>query len=142
MSDRFQTAPARAGAVVCLTATAAVGGALAMTVLLAPIAILSAMLHGVRPEQAPLLLTADKSFAILCALGGVASAFIAGYITARRKDGTALRHALAAGVLAAAGHAALWNVIGSPLPAQLAAIYIALTVPALVSGWYFGSPAR
>jgi hypothetical protein len=119
----------------------AVGGALAMTVVLGAVAMLSAAIRGLPPGQIPLLLTTDTSFPWFCAAAGVFSALSAGYITSRTQSAASLRHWFAAGVLTVAGHVAVVALLGSPLAPLATAVYVGLMMPAVCLGCYFGSPA-
>ena len=125
-----------------LAAAIAVGGALAMTVILAAVAMTASALAGVPAAQVPTLLTADPVFAWFCAVAGVCTAFVAGYITANLEGDGALQQVMAACLLTVAGHVLVVIALGSPLAPWETAIYIALTPPALFVGGYCGAPVR
>lgn len=129
----WKTAPYAAGL--------AIGGALAMTVILGAVAMLSAAIRGLPATQVPLLLT-DSSFPWFCAAAGVFSALLAGYITSRTVGGATANHWLAAGLLTAAGHGCVVALFGSTLAPLATAAYIGLTMPAVSLGCYFGSPVH
>jgi hypothetical protein len=120
----------------------AVCGALAMTVVLGAVAMLSAAIRGVPPAQVPQLLTADSWFPWFCAAAGVFSALSAGYISSRTVAGASLHHWFAAGVLTLAAHAVVVGLLGSPLAPMATLAYIGLTMPAVCLGCYLGSPSR
>ena len=124
-----------------LAAAIAVGGALAMTVVLAAVAMLASALAGVPAQQVPLLLTTDAVFPWFCAAAGVFSANLAGYITARCERSMPIRQMVKACLLAGAGHIAVAGTLGSPLGPWATALYIALTLPALCLGCFLGSEA-
>jgi hypothetical protein len=124
-----------------LAAAIAVGGALAMTVILAAVAMAASALAGVSSEQVPTLLTSDPVFPWFCAAAGVFTAFAAGYITARLAGGPTLQHVLAACLVTVFGHLLAIALLGSPLAWWGTVLYIGLASPALVLGWYCGIPA-
>jgi hypothetical protein len=132
--------PVRTWKAAFSTAGLAVGGALAMTVVLGAVAMLSAAVRGLPTAQVPLLLTTDQSFPWFCAAAGLFSALLAGYITTR--TGVAAPHGLAAGVLTMTGHAAVVALLGSALSPTATVAYIGLTLPAVWLGGYLGSPGR
>jgi hypothetical protein len=136
-----RVSPAHPWSAAFCAAGLAVGGALAMTVVLGAVAMLSAAIRGLPPGQVPLLLTTDTLFPWFCAAAGVFSAISAGYITSRTQGAAAVRHWLAAGMLTMAGHAAVVGLLGSPLAPLATAAYIGLMMPAVCLGCYFGSPA-
>ncbi|MEX2142322.1 MAG: hypothetical protein WD894_23840 [Pirellulales bacterium] len=119
-----------------------VGGALAMTVVLAAVAMLAAAVAGVPAQRVPTLLTSDVAFPWFCAAAGVFTALLAGYITARNEGGVSSRNVGTACMLTVAGHMAVVGVLGSPLAPVATATYIACTLPALCLGCYFGAPVR
>ena len=124
-----------------LAAAIAVGGALAMTVVLAAVAMLASAAAGVPDERVPMLLTTDAAFPWFCAAAGVFTALLAGYITARSEGSVSIRQVMAAGMLVVVSHAAVVGVLGSPLAPLATAMYIASTLPALSLGCYVGAPA-
>jgi hypothetical protein len=119
----------------------AVGGALAMTVVLGTVAMLSAAIRGLPAAQVPRLLTTDASFPWFCAVAGVFSALGAGYITSRT-GGAMAKHWLASGALTVAGHGCVVALLGSPLGPVATAAYIGLMMPAVCLGFYVGAPSR
>jgi hypothetical protein len=123
-------------------AVIAVGGALAMTVVLASVTMLARAVRGISPNQIPLVLTMDASFPVFCAAAGVFSALAAGYITTRAADVAIVRHAVASGALTMAGHGVVVAALGSPLSPVATVLYIGLTLPALLAGSCLASPAR
>jgi hypothetical protein len=123
-----------------LAATIAVGGALAMTNVLAAAALLASALAGVPARQAPALLTADAAFPRFCAAAGLFTALLAGYIMSRFEHGASPRQTCRACVLTLAGHVAIVMLLGSPLAPWATAVYIAGTLPALCLGCYLGAP--
>jgi hypothetical protein len=118
----------------------AVGGALAMTVILGLAAIAGTAFRGVPSSQVPLLLTTDSAFPIFCAAAGVACALAAGYITARARSGALLRHAIVSSTLTVALHVVVVGALGSPLSPFATAVYIGSTLPALTAGCLLGAP--
>jgi hypothetical protein len=125
-----------------LAAAIAVGGALAMTVVLAAVAMLGSALAGVPAQQAPMLLTTDAAFPWFCAAAGLFSALLAGYITAPRDGSVQIHQVMRACLLTGMGHIAVVGTLGSPLAPWATALYIALTLPALCLGRYLGAPVR
>jgi hypothetical protein len=124
-----------------LAAAIAVGGALAMTVVLAAVAMLASALGGMSAQHVPMLLTTDAAFPWFCAAAGVFSALLAGYITARREGNGSIRQVMKACLLTGMGHIGVVGALGSPLAPWAAALYIASTLPALCLGYYLGLPA-
>lgn len=127
---------------VCRAAAIAVGGALAMTVVLSAVAMVAAAVGGVPAPRVPTLLTNDREFPLFCAAAGVFTALLAGYITTRSEGGVSIHQALAAGLLTVVCHVAVVSVLGSPLAPLATGVYIALTPPALWAGCYLGASAR
>jgi hypothetical protein len=124
-----------------LAAAIAVGGALAMTVVLAAVAMLASTAAGVPAQRVPTLLTSDAAFPWFCAAAGVFTALLAGYITTRLECAASMRQALAACMLTVVGHVAVVGLLGSPLAPVATAMYIACMLPALCLGCYLGAPA-
>jgi hypothetical protein len=121
-------------------AAIAVGGALAMTVILAVVAMAASALAGVPAAQVPTLLTADPVFSWFCTAAGVCTAFVAGYITANFEGQGAPLQVMASCLLTVAGHMMVVVALGSPLAPWGTALYIALAPPALFLGFYCGAP--
>jgi hypothetical protein len=92
-------------------------------------------------RQVPLVLTTDASLPFFCAAAGVFTAFAAGYITTRDLGAASVRQALAAGIATIAGHAVVVALLGSPLAAGATAVYVGLTMPAVLAGSLVGMPA-
>lgn len=125
-----------------LAAAIAVGGAMAMTVVLAAVAMLASAVAGVPARQVPTLLTTDAAFPWFCAAAGVFTAVSAGYITTRSEGGVSIRQAVTACLFTFVGQVTVAWVLGSPLAPSATALYIALTLPALCLGCYLGAPVK
>ena len=136
------TSPALDWPRAACAAAFAVGGALAMTVVLAAVAMLALAVRGTPAGQIPLVLTTDASFAYFCAAAGVLCALVAGYATTRAAGVAIVRHAVASAALTVAGHAAVVAALGSWLSPMGTILYVGLTLPALLAGCYLAAPAR